>query len=253
VDIERGFVYFPARELTATPRSVGLTFDDVRFGPQGRLHGWFLPGRGPVTLLWFHGNAGNISHRLDWLKLFHDHLGVSIFIFDYQGYGQSSGTPSEQATQRDARRALEYLRARPDIDASRVVYYGKSLGGAVAIQLATEAPPYRLVVQSSFTSLLDLGRLHYPFLPVGLILRSRYDNIEKIGRVQVPLLIVHGDRDVVVPLQQAQRLLEAAMQPSRLEIIRGAGHNDVIPIGGRRYLDILAEFWKERAPAVRVE
>jgi fermentation-respiration switch protein FrsA (DUF1100 family) len=239
---EHQFIYFPSREVVGTPADLGLPFEEARFGPGGQLHGWFIPGSSPVTFLWFHGNAGNVSHRLDWLRELRSRLGVSLFIFDYQGYGLSGGQPSEESTYGDARAALAYLRSRPDVDAERIVYFGKSLGGAVAIQLATEQPPYRVIAQSTFTSLLDIGRLHYPFLPVSAILRTRYASIEKIDQVKAPLLVVHGADDDVVPLAQAQHIFEAAVEPKRLFVVEAAGHNDVIPLGGEPYFQLLREF-----------
>jgi fermentation-respiration switch protein FrsA (DUF1100 family) len=238
---EDRFVFFPTRELVATPAAVGLEYEDVRFGPDGRLHGWFVPGTGRTTLLWLHGNAGNISYRVELLRRIRDGLGVSVFIFDYQGYGRSEGRPSERATYQDARAALAYLRSRPDVDERRIVYYGKSLGAAVATELAVEEPPHRLVVQSAFTSILDMARLHYPFLPLGGLLRTRYPTIQRIAQVRAPVLVVHGERDDVVPLAQARQLYEAAGEPKRLLVVEGAGHNDVATVGGQRYLDALRE------------
>jgi fermentation-respiration switch protein FrsA (DUF1100 family) len=238
---EDRFVFFPTRELVTTPAAVGLAFEDVRFGPDGRLHGWFVPGTGPTTLLWLHGNAGNISYRVELLRRIRDGLGVSVFIFDYQGYGRSAGRPSERATYQDARAALAYLRSRGDLDERRIVYYGKSLGAAIATELAVEEPPYRLVVQSGFTSILDMARLHYPFLPLGGLLRTRYPSLERIGQVRVPVLVVHGDRDDVAPLAHGRRLYEAAAEPKRFLVVEGAGHNDVATVGGQRYLHALRE------------
>ncbi len=238
---EDRFVFFPTRELVATPAAVGLQFEDVRFGPDGRLHGWFVPGTGPTTLLWLHGNAGNISHRVELLRRIRDGLGVSVFIFDYQGYGRSEGRPSERATYQDARAALAYLRSRPDVDERRIIYYGKSLGAAIAIELALEEPPHRLIVQSAFTSILDMARLHYPFLPLGGLLRTRYPSLERIAQVRAPVLVVHGDRDQVVPLAQARQLYEAAAEPKRFLVVEGAGHNDVATVGGQRYLEALRD------------
>jgi fermentation-respiration switch protein FrsA (DUF1100 family) len=242
VRFEDRFIYFPSRELLATPRKWQLPFEEVWFGPEAGLHGWFVPGSSPVTFLWLHGNAGNISHRLEWLQRLHSRLGVNVFIFDYQGYGQSRGYPSEENTYRDARAALHYLRMRGDVEVDRIVYFGKSLGGAVAVQLASEEPPYRLVLNAPFASILDMARLHYPFLPLGPILRTRYASINKIGEVRAPVLIVHGEADEIVPLAQARRLYDAASEPKRLLVVEGAGHNDLLPIGGLRYLDVLGEF-----------
>jgi hypothetical protein len=239
---EHSFIYFPSRELIATPRNVGLEFEEVRFGPGSRLHGWFVPGAGPLTVLWFHGNGGNISHRVEWLASVRSALAANVFIFDYQGYGQSGGQPSEDNTYEDARAARAYLQARRDVDQRRIVYYGKSLGGPVAVQLATESPPYRLLLQSAFTSIADMARLHYPLLPVGRFLRTRYDSLEKIGRIQAPALVVHGEADETVPPQHARLLFEAAAEPKRLLLVEGAGHNDLVTIGGVRYLEVMREF-----------
>lgn len=240
--LEDRFIYFPSRQLVGTPADVGLPFEEVRFGEGARLHGWFVPGAGGITLLWFHGNAGNISHRLDWVKTVHSSLGSNIFIFDYQGYGLSAGVPSEKNAYEDARAALQYLHSRPDVDRGRIVYYGKSLGSAVAVQLATEESPHRLALQSPFTSALDMARLHYPFLPVGALVRTRFSILEKLSAIRVPILIIHGDADEVVPIEHARRLYQAAGHPKRLVVIEGAGHNDIFRVGRETYLEALAEF-----------
>ncbi len=239
---EDRFIFFPSRQLVATPADAGLAFEDVRIGRNGRLHGWFVPGAGPTTLLWFHGNAGNISHRVQMMAPLRDALAASIFIFDYSGYGLSAGQPSEQATYEDARAALDYLRSRKDVRADRIVYFGKSLGAAVAVALAVEEVPYRLVVQSAFTSIRDLAAHHYPFLPLRGLLTTRFDTEERIRHVRAQVLIVHGERDDIVPVEHAHRLFDAAPEPKRLLIVQGASHNDVLEAGGQRYLDALREF-----------
>lgn len=242
IPFEERFVYFPSQALVATPADVGLPFEEVRFGEEGRLHGWFIPGSRDVTILWFHGNAGNISHRVELLARLHRALGASIFIFDYQGYGLSGGRPNEGGTYEDARAALAYLRTRPEVQPERIVYFGKSLGGAVAVELATAEPPFRLIVQSSFTRIADLARLHYPLLPVHGLLRTGYPSIDRIGGVRAPILVAHGDADDVVPLDHARRLYEAASEPKRLEVVRGARHPNVLSVGGARYLAVLRDF-----------
>lgn len=240
--LEDSFIYFPTRELIDTPARRGLAYEDVRFGQADELHGWFVPGAGPTTILWFHGNAGNVSHRVDWLVRLRARLGANVFIFDYRGYGRSRGQPSEQGLYQDAREALAYLRTRSDVDQARIVYLGKSLGGAAAVQLATEAPPHRLILQAAFTSLPDLARHHYPFLPTGLLLRSRYPTVERIARVGAPVLVAHGDQDEVVPVRHAHALYAAAAEPKRLLIVPGAGHNDILEVGGETYLEELQRF-----------
>lgn len=242
--IERSFIYFPERDLVADPDQVGLSFEEVYFVASDgvRLHGWFTPGRQDVTWLWFHGNAGNISHRLDNLKLLHDELGVSIFLFDYRGYGRSQGTPSEEGTYRDAEAALAYLRTRRDVDPERIVYFGRSLGAAVAVELATCEPPLGLILESPFPSIQALARHHYPFLPIGPLLRTKYDSSAKIDKVKAPLLVLHGDSDEIVPLKAGRSLFEAAREPKRFHVIPGAGHNDTYLVGGEEYLQALRRF-----------
>ena len=248
--LERHFVFFPTPEIEYTPDQVGLAYEDIRFSNQdGRqLHGWYIEGKGPITLLWFHGNGGNISHRVDEMALLHRWLGVNVFIFDYQGYGRSEGQPSEQATYRDARAALEYLRSRPDINRNGIVYFGRSLGAAVAVELAVAHPPLGLVLVGSFTSLADMARVHYPLLPARLLVRGRYDSLARIARVDRPVIIFHGDHDTTVPLSQGQKLFDLAGDPKELHILAGAGHNDTYVKGGNAYWDPLARFLAGLSP-----
>ncbi|MDP2949423.1 MAG: alpha/beta hydrolase [Chloroflexota bacterium] len=242
--IERYFIYFPARELEGAPSHWGLAFEDVFLTASDgvRIHGWFVPGRRDVTWLWFHGNAGNISHRLENLRLLHDELGVSVFIFDYRGYGRSQGSPSEHGTYLDADAALTHLRSRPDVAQDRIIYFGRSLGAAVAVELATRHPPLALILESPFPSVPYMARRTYPFLPVWPLLRTRYDALAKIGNVQAPLLVLHGDRDTIVPIEAGKRLFDAAREPKDLYPIRGAGHNDTYVVGGQDYFTALARF-----------
>jgi fermentation-respiration switch protein FrsA (DUF1100 family) len=194
-------------------------------------------------VVFFHGNGGNLSHRAPLIARMRNELGVNVFIFDYQGYGQSSGVPSEDATAEDARAAIRYLRTRSDVDPARLVYYGESLGGAVAIQLATAQPPMGLVTQSSFTSIADMSRLHYPLLGFLLPFATyRYDSLTAIRSVSSPLMLIHGEADSLVPSWCSQQLLDAATGPKRLHLIPGAGHNDVFSQGGPELWRALREF-----------
>ena len=242
--LEDAFIYFPDYETYTTPEAYGLAYEEVRFGEEGRLHGWFVPGRTDVTILWFHGNASNLSHpgRVEFIRLMHERLGVGFFIFDYRGYGQSSGKPTEEGLYQDARDALAYLRSRDDVNPDRIVYYGRSLGGAVASHLATEDAPYRLILESSFTSTPDMARVQFPFLPLGPLLYTRYSNREHLAAVHAPVLIIHGDRDRTVPPQHADKLHAIANEPKQLYIVRGADHNDVHNVGGEPYLEVFAQF-----------
>jgi fermentation-respiration switch protein FrsA (DUF1100 family) len=245
--IERSFIYFPDRDLVADPAYVGLPFEEISFAASDRvqLHGWFVPGEKEVTWLWFHGNAGNISHRLENLKLLHDELGVSVFLFDYRGYGRSEGTPSEEGTYRDGEAALAYLRSRADVDSDRIIYFGRSLGAGVAVELAVRHPPFALILESPIPSIAELARRHYPFLPVWPLLRTKYDSLAKIDKIAVPLLVLHGDRDDVVPFAAGRKLFEAANEPKEFYTVRGAGHNDTYLVGGEEYFAVLRRFMEE--------
>ena len=242
--IEKRFLFFPTQEIAYTPGQAGLDYEEAFFFTQDglRLHGWYVPGRTDVTWLWFHGNGGNISHRVDEMALIQQRLGVNQFIFDYQGYGRSEGRPTEQGTYRDARAALEYLRARPDIEGDRIVYFGRSLGSAIAVELASSQPPLAMVLVSPFTSVGDMARLTIPFLPVQWLVRDRYDSLASIGRVERPLLIIHGDQDDTVPVSQGRKLFEAANSPKHFRLLVGAGHNDTYYRGGTAYWDAISEF-----------
>ena len=226
--IEDRFIFFPDRQVLANPGNLALEFEDVYFRAADGvlLHGWFVPGEGKLTWLWFHGNAGNVSHRLDNLAILHRRLGVDIFIPDYRGYGRSEGQPSEKGTYSDALGALDYLLSQRQADPARIVYFGRSLGAAVAVDLATRRSPGGLVLESPFTSLRDMAKVASPHLPLFLLVRSGYDSLAKIGRVRCPLMVLHGDRDEVVPINQGRRLYQAAQDPKCFYEIPGASHND---------------------------
>lgn len=239
------FVYFPDRTLSGSPGAVGLAYEDVLFSAADgvELNGWWVPGSqsGPC-LVFFHGNAGNLSDRLDVLRRLHDRLGLGVFLFDYRGYGRSSGRPSEKGLYADGRGARTLIRER-GWDREGVVLYGRSLGAAVAIHSAAEDPPSALVVEAAFTSLADMARTHYPLL-AGLVspwLEGMYDNLAKIRRVTVPTLFLHGDQDEVAPIGMGWRLYDRCAEPKRFRTIPGAGHEDPAFVGGTAYWDA----WKQ--------
>ena len=228
----------------ATPESVGLQYEDVylKTSDDVRLNGWFIPaGEDAEVMLWFHGNAGNISHRVENLLLFHDLLGLSVFILDYREYGRSEGSISEEGTYRDAEAALDHLRSRTGRKADQMIYFGRSLGAAVAVELARKAPPRALILESPMTSIRDMAREVFPFLPVGWLIRTEYDSLSKIASIHSQLLILHGDRDDIVPIDQGRRLFEAANRPKEFYVIPGASHNDTYRVGGLPYW----ETWKK--------
>ena len=242
--IESRFIFYPESELVGSPAHWGLDFQEVRFPAKGgvTLHGWFVPGDKDVTWIWFHGNAGNISHRLENLTLLHRQLGVNILLFDYRGYGLSEGRASEKGTYQDATAALEYVLSRQDIAPHRIVYFGRSLGAAVALWLATRRRPYGLILESPFASVQDMAKVAFPHLPLHLLVRGKYDSLSRIASVSCPLLILHGARDEIVPVEQAQRLYAAAAQSKALFLIPGAGHNDTYSVDQPLYFRTLAEF-----------
>ncbi len=246
------FIFFPTRELVMTPRTVGLPYDEVNFtaADGSSLHGWFVPGQpGSPVILFFHGNAGNISHRVDNLRLFHQHLGVSVFIIDYRGYGKSVGKASEKGTYADARGALSWLHAN-GWDNDRIIYFGRSLGAAVATQLATEETPAGLVLESSFTSIAAMGRKHNPilYLLFGWLIQSHYDTLAKIDQINTPLLLFQGTKDAIVTPVMAEQLFARAGQPKTLHLIEGAGHNDTLSHQQDKYWQAWHDFI-EKLPA----
>ncbi len=222
-------VYFPeiGREFSATPRDAGLEYEEVRLdtGDGESLHAWFVPApQSRGTVLLFHGNAGNISHRLEYLPMLH-RLGYSGFIFDYRGYGKSGGRPSEQGTYRDAEAAWRYLTVTRNIEPRRIALLGESLGGAVAAWLASRQRPGALVLTSVFTSVPDMGAEVYPFLPVRLLSRFDYNTHAYLKNVEAPVLIAHSREDDIIPYRHGRALFEAAREPKTFLEMRG-GHND---------------------------
>jgi fermentation-respiration switch protein FrsA (DUF1100 family) len=237
------FIFFPDSYFIGDPADWGMPFEDVYFSTADgvKLNGWFVPGSERVTLLWCHGNAGNISYRLDNLKLLHDRLALNVFIFDYGGYGRSQGKPSEVGTYHDAESALAYLHSRQDIDQDAVVIFGRSLGGAIAVDLASKHQCLGFILESTFSSMVGWMSRSFPDVPLDR-LPLKYDSLAKIKRVVAPLLTLHGDRDEVVPFQSGRDLYEAANEPKEFYTIKGAGHNDTYTTGGEGYVAALQRF-----------
>ena len=238
-------VYYPGigREVTVSPLAYGLAFDpvEIRTSDGETLHGWWVPAdkaRGTVLLL--HGNAGNISHRLDYLLMF-NRLGHSTFIVDYRGYGRSSGTPSEEGTYRDAEAAWNYLRQARSVRQQDLVIAGESLGGGVATWLAARVAPRALLLFSTFTSVNDLGSEIYWFLPVRLINRIGYDNLRNLERINAPLFIAHSRDDEIVPYAHGRRVFEAAREPKEFLEMRGS-HNEGLVFTRKEWMAQLGSF-----------
>jgi uncharacterized protein len=244
--IQRGLIYFPSGH-PGTPADAGLpdaetvaitTHDGLTLG------GWFVPASEPAsgtTVVVYNGNGGNRASRAPLAAQLARH-GIASLLFDYRGYGGNPGSPSEKGLASDARAAVRYLASRHDVESDRIVYFGESLGSGVAVGLAIEQPPFALILRSPFTSLVDVGRVHYPFLPVALMLRDRFPSLVRIATIERPLLVIASDKDDVVPTAQSERLYNAAAAPKRLVIIEGANHNDEEILAGRRVIAAIVEF-----------
>jgi len=241
--VAESFIFYPDDYLIADPSDWGMPFEDVYFSTADglTLNGWFVPGEKEMTWLWFPGNAGNISYRLDNLRLLHYRLSLNIFIFDYRGYGRSQGRPSEEGTYLDAEAALDYLRSRRDIDPDAIIFFGRSLGSAVAVNLATKHNCLGLILESPPSSLVGMMKRLFPSLPPE-DLPIKYDSLSKIKRISVPLLILHGDCDEVVPFFMGRKLYEAANEPKQFYTIENAGHNDTYMVGGEEYFQAIENF-----------
>jgi fermentation-respiration switch protein FrsA (DUF1100 family) len=252
--LERQLIYFPTRypdglwDLDAVTRNSGASLEDCFFDTEDgvRLHAWWCrPAHAEgvtadMVLLWFHGNAGNLSHRAD-LVLRLARTPVQVFIVDYRGYGRSEGRPSEHGLYADADAAWRYLVHDRGVAPQRIVLFGDSLGAAVAVDLATRVEAAGLIVQSAFTSVPDMAARHYPFVPKALI-RTRMDSLAKIADVAEPKLFIHSPSDEIVPYELGRRLYEAAPGPKRFLDVPGATHNDTDAVGGHRYFDAIRDF-----------
>ncbi|MFB3786812.1 MAG: alpha/beta hydrolase [bacterium] len=232
---ERSNIWMPRRDFIATPDAAGLAYEDVSLQTADglRLHGWYLPhAEASAALLFCHGNAGNVSHRIESLRQWHS-LGLNVFLFDYRGYGRSAGRPTEEGTYQDALAAYNWLQGRgPDLP---IVLFGRSLGAAVAIDLAARGKGAALIAESGFTSVPAIGQELFPILPVKWLVRTRYDSLAKIPQVKIPVLVIHSREDEIVPFHHGEALFEAAPGPKQFLEIRG-GHNDGYVLSETEYL-----------------
>ena len=243
---QRRLIYIPLVQEVPAAASVLPGTREVRFETVDglTLAGWLVPAAAPeplATVLFLPGNAGNRSFRAPLASALAAR-GLQTLLIDYRGYGGNPGSPSQDGLLADARAARRYLAGREDVDAGRLVYMGESLGAAVAVGLAREHPPAALILRSPFTSLAEVGRRHFPFLPVGLLLTDRYPSLEWIREVTCPVLVLAGEADTIVPLQHSRRLYEAASSPKRLVTFPGTDHNDLEFLVGERFLDEIVAF-----------
>lgn len=244
ISMEYKMTFHPDREIESLPDEFGLKYEDVYFENKDAvtLHGWFFPTKdAKVTLILFHGNAENVGDRLDYIRMLHD-LSINIFVFDYQGYGRSKGSPSESGTYDDALAAYNYLKARKDIDPRFISFFGRSLGGAIAIDLATRVNCHRLIIEGAFSSIKDMAKDIFPFIPLYLVVSNKYDNVSKVAKINMPKLIIHGTLDETVPFSQGKKLFDVAKEPKEFYEIYGAGHNDTYIVDGKPYFERIKEF-----------
>ena len=243
--LEESLIYFPFNSKYDDWHPVSLPFEDVLFTAADgtKLHGWYVPHENARAIVLFcHGNGGNLSHRIDMLQILHRHVGASVMIFDYRGYGRSEGKPNETGVLLDARAARAWLVERENIDEKEIVMMGRSLGGAVAIDLATRDGARGLVLESTFTSLPDVAAYHYPWLPIRMLIRTRFDSFGKITEYHGPLLQSHGEADTIVPIRFGRQLFEAANEPKQFISFPGDDHNNLPPM---EYYDALERFFDE--------
>lgn len=242
--LENSIIFYPDKALDDRPSNWDLSYKDIQFlTPDGqKLHGWFFPvsGKSPV-LLFCHGNAGNISHRIENIK-FLVKRDISVFIFDYRGYGQSSGRPSEKGIYIDGIAAYDYLTEIEKISPDRIVIFGRSIGGAVAIEVALQRKVRCLIIESTFTSTKDMAKTIFPFFIFSPFLPHHYNNILKIAGVTIPKLIIHGEDDNIVPFSMGNKLFAQATEPKLFLPIHRAGHNDTYVVGGGDYFEAIVNF-----------
>ena len=236
-------VYYPTKDIEGTPADIGLKYEEITLRTKDRvnLSVWYVPAKNERGVVLFcHGNAGNISHRLDSIRIFHD-LGLSVLIFDYRGYGRSEGSPTEEGTYLDAESAWEYLvnvkGARPE----KIILFGRSLGSAVAAELALRHPAAGIIIESGFKSIPALGAKFFPYLPIRLISRFQYSTIDKVSMINMPKLFIHSPQDEMIPYEHGAALFEKAAEPKEFLQITG-GHNEGFLTSGKIYTDGLNRF-----------
>ena len=236
-------LYFPVREIEQTPKNIGLNFEEIILMTKDgiSISSWYIPAENERGVVLFcHGNAGNISHRLDSIRIFHE-LRLGVLIFDYRGYGKSGGSPTEKGTYADAEAAWDYLVNVMQVNPGKIIIFGRSLGSAVAAETALRRKAGVLIIESGFTSVPDLGSKFYPYLPVRLISRYNYSTVEKVDKIHIPKLFVHSPQDEIIPFEHGVAIFQKAIEPKEFLKIAG-GHNEGFLISGETYIDGLNAF-----------
>ncbi len=242
------FLFHPSSTVDVTPAVYELAYEDLRFGGENGtlLHGWYIPGPGDVIFIWFHGNGGNIQNRLEHAYLMYTHVGGSHVLFDYQGYGLSHGRPSIPGIISDGRDALRLIEERGWSKGKRLVFFGESLGGAVAIALAVdpalEVRPARMILEAPFYSLHAMGQALLLLRPLAFLVKDDLNSAQLIPKLTVPLLVIHGTRDGLVPFQQGRALYELAPPPKQFYGIPGGEHVGLYRVAGQRYFQTIHTF-----------
>jgi len=243
--MQPALLYSPVRDIPYTPEEIGLDYENVKFrtADRLRLNGWYVPAqKAELTVLFCHGNGGNMMHRLDSISIFHD-LGLNVFIFDYRGYGNSEGTPSEEGTYLDVRAAYRWLKNSKKTKPENIIIFGRSLGGGIATYLATKVRARALVIESTFTSYVDIGKKFYPYMPVKWSARFNNPTKDYIRKVHCPVMVIHSRRDEVVPFEFGLELYEEASEPKEFVEIAG-GHNDGFLISSEIYKNAWTKWLK---------
>lgn len=244
--IQPGLIFYPdqpGRELEYTPENIGLGYQDVELVADDnvRLHGWFIPHRNAIaTLVFFHGNAGNISHRLESIAIFH-RLELNVLIIDYRGYGQSEGKVTEKGTYMDAEAAWQYLTSTRGVGEQKIIIFGRSLGASIASWLAAKHQPAALIVESGFTSVPSMARRLYPFLPVRWLSRFQYNTKNNVSNISCPVLVAHSRGDEIIPYDEGLAIYASAAEPKQFLEMSG-GHNDGYIVSGDAYIDGIKSF-----------
>jgi uncharacterized protein len=246
--LETGFIYFPSKEVVETPANYGLAYEDVNVTASDgvRLHGWLMkPEQTPrAWLLYSHGNAGNVSGRPEVARPLVER-GLAVLLYDYRGYGRSEGSPNEEGTYRDAEAMLSVLLERAK-SPKQVFLFGRSLGGGVSYEMALRHPELGgIITDATFTSMPNMARRVFPIPGAWLLVRTKYDNLDKAPKVHMPRLVMHGTADELIPFSMGQRLRDATDPPAAFHAIEGAGHNNTFAVGGREYAEAVRRFVDE--------
>lgn len=237
-------IFFPDPVIAMEPTEMDLDYEDIQLTTEDgvKIHGWLIPAANARALtLFFHGNAGNISHRLDNVRRLHD-IDLSVLIVDYRGYGRSEGAITEKGLYKDAMAAYEYAAEYASKNGLKLVVFGRSLGGVAAVYVASERPCSGVILESTFTNLSSMASAHFPIPGVGSMLSERFNSIGRIAAIKAPILFFHGNRDNIVPYELGRRLYGAADTKKEFVTLEEAGHNDTYLVAGKDYFDKWSAF-----------